>query len=151
MFKKILLWFMAFTTLLMIAVFLLMRDLTKSYYFSNYSELQEEELIEKGWLPRELPNDLKDIYYQHDLDTNKLWMSAIASDNAVEKLVNIYQLKSSSKYEDKFIYPFYKFGFSPWLDFTPNNNEILSYYKSGNTYLSYNHSSKRLFLFDKAP
>ncbi|ATD55720.1 hypothetical protein [Clostridium chauvoei] len=43
-------------------------DTTYEYNFGNYSEARD--IVEKGWIPENMPKDSSDIYNVHNLDTN---------------------------------------------------------------------------------
>lgn len=47
--------------------------------FDSTQELRQSDLIDKGWVPEDLPDDLTDIYEAHDLDTNDTWIRSNTS------------------------------------------------------------------------
>ncbi|MFH1052273.1 MAG: hypothetical protein V1779_15240 [bacterium] len=42
-------------------------------YYANYSELREDDIIERGWIPDFLPLDSEEIYETHNIDINSTY------------------------------------------------------------------------------
>ena len=40
----------------------------------RYYEIHTDELYAGGWVPRQFPKDITNIYEQHDIDTNHVWL-----------------------------------------------------------------------------
>jgi len=47
---------------------------TTTSHYSNYKKAAEDGVVERGWLPRNLPDSAYDIIETHNIDTNELWV-----------------------------------------------------------------------------
>jgi hypothetical protein len=48
---------------------------TRTSSFADMKELRSSGYLDKGWIPSCLPETSRDIMEQHDLDTNRTWIS----------------------------------------------------------------------------
>lgn len=125
------------------------KDLVVSYYFDNYDGVINNEIVEKGWLKEGFPKNLTDIFYQHDLDTNIVWMSAVTTPESIDEIVSLYNFsKTSVSSTSSNIYPYYEPGFKKyqWKSKLKISNKIINY-QSGLSLLSYDEEKKRFFLY----
>ena len=43
-------------------------------YYLTYDEALKKGAIQRGWIPEVIPKTATEIYEQHDLDTNQVWI-----------------------------------------------------------------------------
>ena len=69
-------------------------------HFQSLDKAQEEQMINKGWIPNFTPEDAKDIYIEGDLDAASAYGSYVSSNTDALK-------KQCSNVEDSFPIPSY--------------------------------------------
>ena len=61
--------------------------------FDTFAELKSSQLIEKGWVPENLPKSSRNIEVTHNIDTNVV--DVVVSMEETDKAIFIHQLQES--------------------------------------------------------
>ena len=73
--------------------------------FTNYDEMLESGLIEKGWIPKYIPISATDIHEKHDLDLNKVVMNFNYNPKEENNVLNMCTLLVEGKKGKKYVCP----------------------------------------------
>ena len=66
-------------------------------YFSDYQELKDSGIIEKGWVANFIPKSAYDIHEQHDIDTNRVKMTFKFDENDTKPLTDSCNVKKTGE------------------------------------------------------
>ena len=78
------------------ALLLLTRGEVRSEKFSDYAALERSESWQKGWVPTFVPKEAKDIYEEHNLDTNSVY-GQFSSPSFSPELAGLRRLTDAEK------------------------------------------------------
>lgn len=86
----------AMAVVLWISLMLLTRGEIRSEKFADYAALERSESWQKGWVPAFMPKVAKDIYEEHDLDTNSVY-GEFSAPSFAQELAGMRKLTDAEK------------------------------------------------------
>ena len=128
--KNVLLSIVSITLILIGIVFYLEYTEQPSTHWNNTSEMNMPDIFQYGWIPTWFPINATNIYEQHDIDTNKIWIKFELSDNNDTKFIQSFNLLKHQ--EIKHIDRTKPFLAHWWVDNSlPSNNTLQIYQGNG--------------------
>jgi len=90
--KNTLLSIISMTLILIGIVFYLEYTEQPSTHWNNTNEMNIPDIFQYGWIPRWFPTNATNIYEQHDIDTNRVWIKFELSENENPTFIQSFNL-----------------------------------------------------------
>ncbi len=113
-------------TLIAVALIILVGTLVSCEYFEhprNYYPNYTVDLHKGLWVPNIFPSDIENIYEQHDIDTNRVWLKFTLGEQAIDLSSYKNIEKSGINYSKPFLTTW-------WFSYLPNHYK---YYRGQST------------------
>lgn len=93
-------------SLLVGVLFLLACSETFTEHYATYEEAQIKGAVKRGWIPAMVPTSATDIYEQHNIDTNNVWVRFTLPSQDWTRLTNgLRKLENNEVEKIKIRYP----------------------------------------------
>lgn len=145
-------------SLLSVAVLLLGCSDRITTYYPTHAAAVKEGSVQRGWIPEMIPTSATEIYEQHNLDTNEVWLRFNIPIYDRDKMITgLRKLSQQEIQKMKFRYPsMVNWWFEGFIQQSPANDNALnadiyiikSKDKNKSAYLALDRSSSKIYYWD---